>query len=80
MSIENRKRDNGLNKCKQNLEKFDDRTKYCLDFNRGKCKFDKGHEGQLNGQTVFKAHICKACLVRNGNELMHAEINCQAKK
>ena len=38
--------------------KLDDRKKYCLDFNRGKCKQSKSHEGLINGQPAFKLHVC----------------------
>ena len=34
--------------------KFEERTKYCLDYNRGMCKFDSQHEGKINGQVVMK--------------------------
>ena len=65
---------------KNSESKFQDRIKYCLDFNRGTCKLENGHEGKLNGQMVFKAHICKACLVREGMEAKHPEKECPHKK
>ena len=56
----------------------DDRTKYCLEFNRGKCEFKDSHEGKLRGQDVFKMHICRKCLVNKGLEVRHAEKDCKA--
>ena len=77
ISIEHRK---NVRKSSKFNEKLQDHTKYCLDFNRGSCKFNQGHEGKLHGQTVFKAHICKACLVRENREVPHAEKDCPGKK
>ena len=60
--------------------KLDDRKKYCLDYNRGKCQQDKGHEGKLNGVTVFKLHVCKFCLAKEGLEESHPGIQCPKYK
>ena len=60
--------------------KFEERKKYCLDYNRGTCKFDKGHEGRINGQTFFKLHVCKRCLVQDGLEVNHPEKDCVKNK
>ena len=60
--------------------KLDDRTKYCLDYNRGICRYDQGHEGKLQGNTVFKMHICKQCLARDGSESSHPAKECPFQK
>ena len=60
--------------------KFKNRKKYCLDFNRGSCKFNKGHEGKINGQLVFKEHICRKCLVNDNIESECPEKDCNASK
>ena len=57
-------------------DKFDNRKKYCLDFNRGNCKITESHEGKLHGQQVFKLHICRRCLVEDGIEAKHPEVEC----
>ena len=86
ISIENRQRERkskvGRNFDSQKFnDKFSSRVKYCLEYNRGTCNFDGGHEGKINGQGVFKEHICKWCLVKEGKELKHAEKDCnQARK
>ena len=56
--------------------KWEDRKKYCLHYNQGKCAFDDSHDGKLNGQQVFKLHICKRCLVEEGKESRHPEKDC----
>ena len=43
--------------------KFEERKKYCLDYNKGMCKLQLPHEGFLNGIQVLKFHICKRCLI-----------------
>ena len=43
ISIENRKSDKGWGHDRKQ-KKFEERVKYCLDYNRGACKFDKQHE------------------------------------
>ena len=69
-----------VDKKNTNPKKFEDRKIYCLDFNRGECKFQKSHEGKINGQQVFKFHICKRCLVEDGVESEHMERNCHKGK
>ena len=70
---------NKFDKSKNKQRIFEDRTKYCLDFNRGTCKLEKPHEGKINGQTVTKYHICRRCLVEDNKELPHAEKDCKNK-
>ena len=68
-------------KCTQKVKnKFNDRKKYCLDYNRGQCKFDKSHDGLINGQNFFKLHMCKQCLVNEGIEVTHPEKECPKRK
>ena len=74
LSIENLKHEKG--KTGKSMKKFDERKKYCLNYNRGNCNFDDSHEGNLGGQTVFKLHVCKKCLVKDGLELKHPEKDC----
>ena len=57
--------------------KFEERKKYCLDYNRGTCRMESSHEGKINGQSVFKLHVCKRCLVNNGQECNHPEKDCK---
>ena len=64
----------------KNNTKFEERKKYCLDFNRGTCKFDKSHKGKINGTNVFKLHVCKRCLVQEDIEAQHAEKDCPKQK
>ena len=59
------------------LRKFEERKKYCLEYNKGTCKFDKAHEGKINGQIVNKLHICKRCLVESNVEAYHPEKDCE---
>ena len=73
------RRQEGKGKGKSN-SKFNDRKKYCLDFNRGQCKHDKSHEGFITGQLHMKLHICKHCLVLEGVEANHSEKECPKKK
>ena len=73
ISIENKR---GEAKSKQLKNKMDDRVKYCLDFNRGKCSFDKVHEGKINGEWVMKQHVCRKCLINQRVEVNHAEKDC----
>ena len=65
---------------KRNDKKFDDRKKYCLDYNRGQCKFKDSHEGSLGGQAVWKLHVCRKCLVEDGVEVKHMEKECVKNK
>ena len=58
ISVEHRKHDRYVTSDRK-MKKFEERTKYCLEFNRGMCKFDRQHEGKINGQLVTKHHICK---------------------
>ena len=60
-------------------KKFDDRKKYCLEYNRGSCAQTGPHEGKLNGITVQKLHICRRCLVEEGKEAGHPEKDCPKK-
>ena len=59
--------------------KFEDRKKYCLDFNRGVCKFNTSHEGKINGTNMFKLDVCRECLVNEDMEVAHAERDCPSK-
>ena len=61
-------------------KKFEEQKKYCLDFNRGNCKYEKAHEGKISGQVVWKSHICKRCLMEEGIEAQHAEKDCTKAK
>ena len=76
ISIENRMKDRQKVEKSVKWNKFDDRKKYCLEFNRGSCEKTESHEGILQGQVVFKLHVCKHCLVQDRVELKHAEISC----
>ena len=78
ISIDNRKSEKSKGK-KEKPNKWEDSKKYCLDFNRGNCRFDDSHEGRLGNQTVFKLHVCKACLVNENVEARHAEKDCPKK-
>ena len=78
ISIEARKSDK--RKLSKSNAKFEERKKYCLDFNRGTCRFDKSHEGKINGQTYFKLHVCRKCLVDKGIESNHTEKDCSRNK
>ena len=69
-----------LEKGKDKLNRLEDRTKYCLDYNRGTCKLERQHEGKLGGQVVLKHHICRRCLVEDQVELYHAEKDCIKSK
>ena len=77
LSIENRKVEKSHERKVKN--KMENRKIYCLDYNRGVCKQSSSHEGKLHGNTVFKLHVCKACLVKNGEELQHPEVECNSK-
>ena len=61
-------------------KKFEERKKYCLDFNRGKCRFKESHKGWLNNRQVWKLHVCKKCLVEQGTEANHTELDCPKNK
>ena len=46
---------------------------YCMEYNLGKCAFDKSHKGKFRGKTgITKWHVCKACL-KHGDLEKHAE-------
>ena len=79
ISIKARKQD----KTKFNKKvdkKWEDKKKYCLDFNRGGCTFDDSHKGKLAVQIMWKLHVCRKCLFKDGNELRHPEKECTRNK
>ena len=80
ISIESKKRDRYKIGKKGEGIKGDDRKKYCLDYNRGSCSFTDSHEGKLQGQLVWKLHVCKRCLVQEGVEAKHSEKECPKQK
>ena len=81
ISIESRRNDKYVSeKSARQKSRFEERTKYCMDYNRGFCKFDKQHEGKINGQVITKHHICKRCLVEDHVELSHPEKECSKAK
>ena len=83
ITVENRKNEKlvgGSEKMSKNNGKFEERKKYCLDYNRGVCKFDKAHEGKINGFSVWKLHICRRCLVDDNVEAQHPEKDCGKHK
>ena len=61
-------------------DKFENRKKYCLEFNRGTCNMTGAHEGLLHGKTVLKQHICRKCLINEGVESNHPEKECEKSK
>ena len=61
ISIEPRRRERAWG-GKGNEKKIEERKKYCLDFNRGKCAFKDSHDGWLNNKNVWKLHVCRKCL------------------
>ena len=67
-------------RSRSKLQSFNDRKKYCQDFNKGVCKFTSGHEGKLNGLTVFKLHVCKLCLAKADMEADHPAKECPVYK
>ena len=74
ISIESKKQDSKF----KNKMKFDDRKKYCLDHNRGTCKFEKAHEGKINRQQVLKCIYAEgALLVTTQKQLILKKIALQ---
>ena len=68
-----------IEKGKSKSSGKDDRKKYCLDYNKGTCKFQGPHGGLLNGTTVIKHHICKKCLMEEGLERSLPSKDCVKK-
>ena len=64
-------------KHKISQKKWEERKKYCLDYNRGTCTYSDSHEGKLNGVQVMKMHICRKCLINENKEVKHAEKDCK---
>ena len=51
-------------------------TRYCNNFNKGECAFDKQTHQSSRGVV---SHICRFCFTKQGKEFHHAEIECNNK-
>ena len=69
----------GRNRDKVKCGNREERKKYCLDYNKGTCTLQGPHEGNLNGVSVMKHHICKRCLIDDRVEKHHPSKDCVKK-
>ena len=69
----------GGDRARNKYASRDERKKYCAEFNRGACSLQGPHEGVLNGSTVIKYHMCKKCLIEEGQEKGHSAKDCPRK-
>ena len=53
---------------------MEERKKYCLDFNKGVCKFHRlTPKEYCRDKQCSKLHVCKKCLVQDNVEMKHPE-------
>ena len=51
----------------------DDKTWFCSDYQRNKCKHKSGHLRVHNGQQKLASHICATCWLKDKKKLEHPE-------
>ena len=57
-----------------------ERTYFCRDFNKNKCKFDDAHNTKFRGQNYWVQHICAECWLNEGKKSHHMECGNECPK